>query len=203
MCRRYEMGSDAWKEGDMKLGAFFFEILPLLGFFAGYHLYGLLSAAVISVVLAAMVLGVAWSRARRLAYFPMFSLLMSAGFTLAAFLFEADIFIKIQPTIFNGIFALVLLGGAIGGHAMMRLFFAEQFRLDDHTWFRLSVRWGCFFLLLTIGNELAWRLLDDTGWVTYKTFVAAPASAVFMLAQLPLTLRGRIPNETRGDGPAS
>jgi hypothetical protein len=27
--------------------------------------------------------------------------------------------------------------------------------------------------------------------VFYKTFIAAPASALFMLAQLPLTLRGR------------
>jgi hypothetical protein len=27
--------------------------------------------------------------------------------------------------------------------------------------------------------------------VIYKTFIAAPASILFMLAQLPLTLRGR------------
>jgi intracellular septation protein A len=46
-------------------------------------------------------------------------------------------------------------------------------------------------LVLAIANELAWRLLDEADWVAYKTFVAAPASMIFMLLQLPLTLRGR------------
>jgi len=45
---------------------------------------------------------------------------------------------------------------------------------------------------MAIANELAWRNLDDEGWVWVKTFIFAPASGVFMLAQLPLTMRGRI-----------
>ena len=182
----------------MKLGAFFFEILPLAGFFVGFHYFGLLLAAVISVVLGALVLLVAWAREKRIAMFPLFSLLMSATLTGAAYLFGGDVFIKIQPTIFNGIFALVLLGGIPFKRAMMREFFAGQFHLTDRTWWLLSLRWGCFFLVLTIGNELAWRMLDDAGWVAYKVFVAAPASGLFMLAQLPLTLRGRVSANQKG-----
>ena len=182
----------------MKLGAFFFEILPLAGFFVGFHYFGLLLAAAISVGLGAAVLGVAWAREKRVAVFPLFSLLMSASLTGAAYLFGGDIFIKIQPTIFNGIFAVVLLGGLMFNRAMMREFFGEQFHLTDHTWWLLSLRWGCFFLLLTVGNEVAWRFLDDAGWVSYKVFVAAPASGLFMLAQLPLTLRGRIMANEKG-----
>jgi intracellular septation protein len=49
-----------------------------------------------------------------------------------------------------------------------------------------------FFTAMAIANELAWRNLDDEGWVWVKTFIFAPASGVFMLAQLPLTMRGRI-----------
>ena len=88
----------------MKLGAFFFEILPLAGFFVGFHYYGLLSAAAISVVLALLVLVVAWLSEQRVATFSVFSLAVSAGFTIAAYLFDADLFIKIQPTLFNGLF---------------------------------------------------------------------------------------------------
>lgn len=176
----------------MKLGAFFFEILPLVGFFVGFHYYGLLSAAAISVVLAALVLAVAWWQEGRVATFPLFSLAVSAGFTAAAYLFDADLFIKIQPTLFNGLFALVLLGGVATGRPMMRSFFASQFTLTTATWFTLSLRWGVFFLVLAIANEIVWRSFDDAGWVAYKVFIAAPASALFMLAQLPITLRGRI-----------
>lgn len=185
----------------MKFGAFIFEILPLLVFFAGYHFFGLMAAAALSVSIATIVLGVTWSREGRIAAFPLFSLLMSAVFTAAAWTFDDGVFIKIQPTIFNGLFALVLLGGLAKGRAMMRFFFAHQFSLNDQTWVRLSFRWGWFFLLLAVANETAWRLLDEPLWVAYKTFIAAPATAVFMLAQLPLTLRGRIMDQTDKTGP--
>ena len=178
----------------MKLGAFFVEILPLLAFFVGYQYFGLIAAAALSVAIGAAVMGLAWLRERRLAAFPLFSLAMSAAFTVAAWVLEDGIFIKIQPTIFNGLFSLVLLGGLMTGRAMMRLFFEGQFSLTADTWRRLSFRWGCFFLLLAVANEMVWRGFSEADWVFYKTFIAAPASALFMLAQLPLTLRGRVPS---------
>ena len=176
----------------MKLGAFFVEILPLLAFFVGYQYFGLISAAALSVGIGVVVMALAWLRERRLAAFPLFSLAMSAAFTVAAWVLGDGIFIKIQPTIFNGLFSLVLLGGLMTGRAMMRLFFEGQFSLTADTWRRLSFRWGCFFLLLAVANEIVWRGFSEADWVFYKTFVAAPASALFMLAQLPLTLRGRV-----------
>ena len=179
----------------MKLLSFFLEIMPLAGFFVGFELYGLFSAAMISVVLGAMVMCVNWIKTRRLARFALFSLVMSAGLTLAALYFNAAIFIKIQPTIFNGLFAAVLLGGLLVGRAMMREFFGTQFQLTPPTWFLLSRRWGLFFLCLAIANELVWRNASDADWVVFKTFVAAPACVLFMMAQLPLTLRGRITND--------
>src|SRR6056300_2049871 len=180
----------------MRLGAFFFEIMPLAGFFIGFHYYGLFVAALFSVGLAAIVLGLAWLRDRYVPPFPLFSLLLSAGFTAAALLFDAAIFIKIQPTIFNGLFAAVLLGGLLMNRAMMREFFGTQFHLTAPTWFLLSRRWGLFFLCFAIANELVWRNASDADWVAFKTFIAAPASVLFMMAQLPLTLRGRIADTT-------
>ena len=175
----------------MRLGAFFFEILPLAGFFIAFHYLGLLPAAAISVGLGLLVLLVARLRERRFAKFPLFSLIISALFTLAALLFDAAVFVKIQPTLFNGAFAAILFLGLFRGRAMMREFFGDQFDLTDSTWHQLSFRWACFFLVLAVANELAWRLLDEADWVAYKTFVAAPASMIFMFLQLPLTLRGR------------
>ena len=56
----------------MRLGAFFFEIMPLAGFFIGFHYYGLFVAALLSVGLAAIVLGLAWMRDCYVAPFPLF-----------------------------------------------------------------------------------------------------------------------------------
>lgn len=175
----------------MRLGAFFFEILPLAGFFIAFQNFGLLAAAIISVGLGFFVLFIARLREQRFAKFPLFSLIISALFTLAALFFDAAVFIKIQPTLFNGAFATILFLGLFRGRAMMREFFGDQFDLTDSTWHQLSLRWACFFLALALANEITWRLMDEADWVAYKTFVAAPASLIFMLLQLPLTLRGR------------
>ena len=176
----------------MKLGLFFFEVLPLAGFFIGFQYAGLYIAAIISTVLAGIVMAVSWYREERVAMFPLFSLILSFGLTAAALLLEATIFIKIQPTLFNGIFATVLLGGLLLGRPMMKSFFAAQFSLTEQTWFTLSLRWGLFFLTLALANEYVWRNYSDSDWVAFKTVIAAPASVLFMLAQLPLTLRGRM-----------
>ena len=87
----------------------------------------------------------------------------------------------------------VLLGGAMRGQAMMKRFFGAQFSLAETTWMTLSLRWGMFFTVMAISNELAWRNLDTETWVWIKVFVFAPLSLLFMLAQLPITLRGRLP----------
>ena len=57
-------------------------------------------------------------------------LIISALFTLAALLFDAAVFVKIQPTLFNGAFAAILFLGLSRGRAVMREFLA-QFDLTE------------------------------------------------------------------------
>ena len=64
--------------------------------------------------------------------------------------------------------------------------------LTHQTWMTLSIRWGLFFICLAGANEFAWRTFDDAGWVNIKVFVFGPVTALFMVAQIPLTLRGRV-----------
>ena len=128
-----------------------------------------------------------------MAKFVVFSTLFSGVLTATAILASEKMLIKIQPTISSLVMAGVLLGGLLRGKAMMQVFFGTQFRLTEATWFQLSFRWGMFFLVAAIGNELAWRYLTEANWVIFRTFVMSPATGIFMLAQLPLTLRGRLP----------
>ena len=175
----------------MRLMAFFIEILPLAGFFIGFELGGIFTGAVVSSVLGVALMALAWLNEGRVALFPLYSVALAALFTILALLMDAAVFIKIQPTVFNGGFAIVLLAGLWRGTAIMKRFFGAQFDLTEDVWMTLSLRWGLFFTVMAIANELAWRQLDDAGWVWVKTFVFAPASGLFMLAQLPITLRGR------------
>ncbi len=168
------------------------EIAPLAALFIGNALADIFVGA--GAALACATIIVIYNRwaEKRWAVFALFSVLVSAMFTTTALLVQDSLFIKIQPTLFNGLFSLILLGGWLRGQAVMKLFFGAQFSLTMQTWRLLSLRWGVFLCLLALANEGAWRLLDDNGWVTFKVFAVAPATALFMLAQLPATLRGRL-----------
>lgn len=175
----------------MRFLSMFSEIAPLAAFFLVNSAYGLYAAAAASVIVSALLVGLTWALEKRLARFAVFAVSIAALFTAAAFFSAEKTFIKIQPSLFSGAFALVLLGGALRGRAMMKIFFHAQFDLPDNVWFSLSLRWGLFFAAATLANELAWRALSDDQWVSFRVLVMAPATGLFMLAQLPLTLRGR------------
>ena len=176
----------------MRLLPFFAELLPLISLVIGTELYDIFVGAAASVVVAALVLAITYLNERTVARFAIFSVVLSSVFTVAAIIAEESTFIKIQPTLFNLSFAAVLLGGRAMGRPMMKSFFGRQFFLTDQAWLTLTLRWGLFMLVLAAGNEWAWRTLTDEGWVTFKVFIIAPATALFMAAQIPITLRSRI-----------
>lgn len=176
----------------MRLGSFFSEILPLGAFFVVHQYYGLFAAASAGVIMSVVMLSYFWLVEKRLAKFVIFSTGLSAILTLSAILASEKLLIKIQPTIFSLVLATVLLGGIIRGRAMMQVFFGTQFSLTPRTWWLLSFRWGMFFLLAALANEIAWRHLSDDHWVMFRAFVMSPATGLFMLGQLPLTLRGTL-----------
>ena len=175
----------------MRLSAFFFEIIPISGFFISSQYFSLIIAAFISLILSLLVIVTFYIMEKRVSKFQIFSITMSALLTAGAYLLDNENFIKIQPTIFNGFFCFVLLTGLLYKKSMMKQFFGSQFFLTDITWYKLSLRWGLFFLFLTIVNEIAWRQLKTEDWIFVKVFILMPLVGIFMLAQLPLTLRGR------------
>lgn len=176
----------------MRLLPFFAEIAPLLCLFIGTELYNIFVGAAASVVVAIAVMIIIYITEKNIAKFAIFSVGLSAILTLAALVAGESVFIKIQPTVFNLSFAAVLLGGRAMGRPMMKQFFGTQFFLTDAAWLTLTLRWGLFMLVLAAGNEWAWRSLSDEGWVSFKLFIVAPATALFMAAQIPITLRSRI-----------
>jgi len=175
----------------MRFLSMFSEIAPLVAFFAVNQAYGLYAGAGAAVLASAVLIVVTWALEKRLARFALFATSIAALLTLAAILAEEKTYIKIQPSLFSGAFAAVLLIGRLRGKAMMLVFFRAQFDLPEKIWFALSLRWGLFFLAATLANEVAWRILSDDQWVAFRVFVMAPATGLFMLAQLPITLRGQ------------
>lgn len=97
-----------------------------------------------------------------------------------------DLFIKLKPTITNVLFAAGLLGAAYMGNPIMKKLFDGAFDITDEGWMVLTRRWGFFFLLLAVLNEVVWRNVSTDTWVSFKVFGIMPLTMVFGMAQIPV-----------------
>ena len=85
------------------------EILPLAGLFIGNAMADIFIGALAAVALAAGVILYNRIAERRWANFAVFSVVISAVFATVALLTEDSLFIKIQPSLFNAMFSVLLI----------------------------------------------------------------------------------------------
>jgi intracellular septation protein len=106
-----------------------------------------------------------------------------------------DHFIKIKPTIVNGLFAGALFIGLLYGQPLLKIVFGEVFRLTEEGWRKLTLRWACFFVCLAILNEVVWRSFSTDAWVSFKVFGIMPLTMAFAVAQIGLLRQYELPSE--------
>lgn len=167
------------------------ELHALFGVAGDHAQQGLFdaTAAFMVATLAAIVTG--FAAERRLPLLPLvsgFFVVVFGGLTL---ILADELFIKLKPTIVNTLFATALLGGLAFGRSLLKPLLGAAFELDDAGWRTLTLRWGLFFVLLAVLNEIVWRLFETETWIAFKLFGVLPLTIVFALAQTPLLLRHR------------
>ena len=147
------------------------------------------------MVAMALSLLVSWLVFKRVAVMPLVTLLVVLVFGTLTLWLQNDIFIKIKPTIINSLFGFTLLGGLLFGQSLLKYVFGEVYHLKPEGWQKLTVRWGLFFLLLAVLNEVAWRgstmfFTDpDAGnrfYAGFKFWAVIPITVAFSMLQVPL-----------------
>jgi intracellular septation protein len=108
------------------------------------------------------------------------------GLTLAL---NDDTFIKMKPTIINGLFALGLMVGLAQGRSYLKYLLEEAMPLTDEGWMIFTRRWALFLLFMALLNEAIWRTQDTAFWVNFKTFGSPLVTLTFIVAQAPLLKR--------------
>ena len=160
------------------------ELGPLLVFFIVnsrsdiFHgTAAFMAATVVALIVSHFVFG-------RIATMPLVTgifVLVFGGLTLYL---QDDHFIKVKPTIVNGLFAAILFGGLMFGRVFLKIVFGDVMRLTQEGWRILTVRWALFFAFLAILNEIMWRGFSTDTWVAFKVFGIMPLTFVFALAQI-------------------
>ncbi|MEM7422547.1 MAG: septation protein A [Pseudomonadota bacterium] len=99
---------------------------------------------------------------------------------------QDETFIKMKPTIVNGIFALILGFGLVQGRSYLKYLMGEALPLTDIGWMIFTQRWVAFFVFLGLVNEIVWRTQSTEFWVNFKTFANIPMTFIFLALQYPL-----------------
>ncbi len=175
---------------------------PLLVFFVAYKLAGLMAATVALMIATFVAVAAAYGLTRRLPPMPMVTLAIVAVFGGLTLWFKDDTFIKMKPTIIQGLFALALGIGLICGRPLLKDVMEGGLSLDDAGWRKLTGRLAGFFAVMAGLNELVWRTQSTDLWIDFKVFGITGLTFLFMLAQAGLIKRHQAvsPAETGDDG---
>ncbi len=123
---------------------------------------------------------------KRLPVMPLVGGIFVLGFGAITLFLQDEFFIKIKPTVVNLMFASILFGGLLMGHALLKFLFGEVFQLQERGWKLLTFRWACFFVFLAILNEFIWRSFSTDFWAGFKLFGVMPITMIFAISQVGL-----------------
>ena len=73
--------------------------------------------------------------------------------------------------------------------------FDQMFNLTEEGWRKLTLRWGLFFIVLAVLNEIVWRTQTTDFWVSFKVFGIMPLTILLTLTQMPLIQRHALPEK--------
>jgi len=171
------------------------ELGPLAIFFFANSRFGIFTATAVFMVAITVALALSWFLTRKLAIMPLITGIVVLAFGGLTIYLHDDLFIKLKPTIVNCLFGTILLGGLYFGKSLLGYVFDSVFKLTDEGWRLLTLRWGVFFFVLAIINEIVWRNFSTDFWVSFKVFGFMPITLAFTLFQMPLITKHTLPEE--------
>ncbi|HVI90148.1 MAG TPA: septation protein A [Dongiaceae bacterium] len=162
---------------------------PILAFFIAYKLAGLMAATLTLMIATAIATLLLYIAQRRLALMPIITLLVVGTFGGLTLWLHDDTFIKMKPTVIQGLFAAILFGGLILKKPLIRYVMGSTLQMDDDGWRLLSLRFACFFAAMAVLNEIVWRTQPESIWIDFKVFGIIGLTFLFILTQIPLIMR--------------
>ncbi|VAX06081.1 hypothetical protein MNBD_ALPHA03-1814 [hydrothermal vent metagenome] len=180
-------------DGKKQLLKIFIEVFPLVMFLYTYDAKNWESVYLATgVFMGAMLVSMV---ASKLVFKKIGLILWISGFFVGVLggltlYFRDPMFIKMKPTIFNGLLAITLLGGVYFKKYFLKNVFEAGFPpMPDEIWKKLSFRFGLFYIFNAGLNEVIHRNFSFETWLETKIWIGVPLGILFMMAQMPMLMK--------------
>lgn len=195
---------------------FFFELLPIILFFAAYKLYTLIPAPIIDSINAVLLFEFIPGESSNAIYFATLIAIIASGITVlihalrhhelnknqtitfvlfvifggATLLFRDPTFIKWKPTVINLVFALLFFASTfIGKKSLVERFMGNAIEAPKPIWNKLNTAWISFFVVIAALNLYIAYNYSEEIWVNFKLFGVIGLTILFLIMQMMLLSR--------------
>jgi len=172
------------------------DFAPLLLFFVAYRLFDLFAATATVMAAAVAAVGLGYWFDRKFHPVPVATAVIVLVFGGLTLYLNNETFIKMKPTMIYALFGAVLLGGLYFNKPFVKYVLGTAVILKEGSWRILSWRFGIFFLVMAVLNELIWRNFSNDIWVSYHVFGAIALTILFSMSQVPFLLKHQIDNNS-------
>ncbi|MGH7888574.1 MAG: septation protein A [Candidatus Binatia bacterium] len=162
---------------------------------------GLFTATLVLMAAVAVALAVSFVATRRLPAVPLMTAVLVLVFGGLTLYLQDTTFIKMKPTVLYAGFGIALVGALAMNKPVLPIIFDNAMALTERGWRLLTLRWGGFFFALALLNEIVWRTQSNDTWVAFKFPGILILILLFAVAQVPLILRYKPPDEEAEDAP--
>jgi intracellular septation protein len=173
---------------------FLIDLFPLAAFFGTNWFYKgsnqdkLLWATGILVLATLISLAITFVLTKKLSKMLLFTAAIVTLFGGLTLYFKDPIFIQRKVTIINALFGLLLFGGLYFKQNFIKSVLGQAMELPENAWYKLAIRWGCFFFAMAALNEIVLKFAPDY-WVSFKAFGLLALTIVFAIANAPFMAR--------------
>lgn len=180
---------------------FALEMGPLVAFFFTNWKFGIFPATGVLMACVVASLAVSYALTKHLPIMPVVTAVAVVFFGALTFFFNNETFIKLKPTIVNIIFGSALLGALAFGKLLLPIVLDSVLQLKEEGWRKLTMRWGLFFFVLALLNEVVWRTQTTDFWVNFKVWGIMPLTMIFAMTQVPLILKYELKGDEADEAP--
>jgi len=162
------------------------DLGPLVVFFAATWRFDPIVATGIFMVTIIAALAVSYALTRHIGVMSIVTLIVVLVFGSLTLYFGNETFIKLKPTIIYTLFGLTLIGGYVFNKPLLAIMFDAAFHLTEEGWRKLTLRWGAFFLVMAVINEIVRQTMPFKFWAGFKLFGFMPLTFLFAILQYRL-----------------